>query len=70
QGFQIACPEEIAFNQGWIDEPQLRELAAPLAKTAYGRYLTDVVLAEDERSGAPATLALLPSPRQAPAAAR
>ncbi len=42
QGLQIACPEEIAFRLGWIDALQLRSLAGPLAKTAYGQYLLDV----------------------------
>jgi len=39
QGTQVACPEEIAFENGWIDERRLTELARPLAKTEYGRYL-------------------------------
>ena len=39
QGLMIACPEEIAFGNGWIDARQLERLAAPLAKTGYGRYL-------------------------------
>ena len=39
QGLKIACPEEIAFEQGWIDAEQLRRLAAPLAKSGYGQYL-------------------------------
>jgi glucose-1-phosphate thymidylyltransferase len=39
QGLMVSCPEEIAFSSGWIDEARLRELAAPLAKTAYGQYL-------------------------------
>lgn len=43
QGFQIACPEEIAFLSGWINQTELERLAAPLAKTAYGRYLADLV---------------------------
>ncbi|HRY26067.1 MAG TPA: hypothetical protein P5558_16990, partial [Geminicoccaceae bacterium] len=47
QGFQIACPEEIAHLLGHIDDDQLRQLAGPLAKTAYGRYLLDVVLAKE-----------------------
>jgi len=42
QGLQVACPEEIAFRKGWIDEAQLRALAAPLAKTSYGQYLADL----------------------------
>ncbi len=39
QGLQVACPEEIAFSQGWIDAAQLAALAEPLKKTAYGQYL-------------------------------
>jgi glucose-1-phosphate thymidylyltransferase len=39
QGLMIACPEEIAFAQGYIDAAQLTELAAPLTKTQYGQYL-------------------------------
>ena len=39
QGFMIACPEEIAFANEWIDAAQLSALAHPLAKTGYGRYL-------------------------------
>ncbi|MCB1884288.1 MAG: glucose-1-phosphate thymidylyltransferase RfbA [Geminicoccaceae bacterium] len=47
QGFQVACPEEIAFNLDYIDERQLLELAQPLAKTSYGQYLIDVVLSQE-----------------------
>ncbi len=39
QGLQVACPEEIAFAQGWIDAAQIQKLAAPLAKNGYGQYL-------------------------------
>lgn len=39
QGLKIACPEEIAFRQGWIDASQLAALAAPMRKNDYGRYL-------------------------------
>jgi glucose-1-phosphate thymidylyltransferase len=39
QGLKISCPEEIAFRMGYIDAEQLERLAAPLAKTGYGRYL-------------------------------
>ena len=43
QGFYIACLEEIAFNNGWIDEEKVLKLAKPLKKTDYGDYLTDLV---------------------------
>jgi glucose-1-phosphate thymidylyltransferase len=39
QGVKIACPEEIAFRQGYIDAEALNALAQPLAKSAYGEYL-------------------------------
>jgi glucose-1-phosphate thymidylyltransferase len=39
QGLQIACPEEIAYRQGWISGAQLEALASALSKTAYGQYL-------------------------------
>ena len=39
QGLKIACPEEIAYRQGFIDADRLRELAKPLSKTQYGKYL-------------------------------
>ncbi|MGH8412112.1 MAG: glucose-1-phosphate thymidylyltransferase RfbA, partial [Pseudomonas sp.] len=39
QGLKVACPEEIAFRQKWIDADQLQRLAAPLAKNGYGQYL-------------------------------
>jgi glucose-1-phosphate thymidylyltransferase len=39
QGLKIACPEEVAYRMGYIDEPQVRRLAAPLLKSAYGEYL-------------------------------
>ena len=38
-GLKVACPEEIAFEQGWIDADALEALAAPLAKSGYGAYL-------------------------------
>ena len=42
QGLQIACPEEVSFRKGWIDQEQLLRLAEPLKKTAYGQYLVDI----------------------------
>lgn len=39
QGLQVACPEEIAWRSGWINSAQLEQLAHPLKKNDYGRYL-------------------------------
>ena len=39
QGLKIACPEEIAYHQGWIDAEQLTALAQPMRANAYGQYL-------------------------------
>ncbi|MDE2388317.1 MAG: glucose-1-phosphate thymidylyltransferase RfbA [Betaproteobacteria bacterium] len=46
QGLKIACPEEIALRQGWIDAAQLEQLALPLAKNGYGQYLLQVLKRE------------------------
>jgi glucose-1-phosphate thymidylyltransferase len=43
QGLKVACPEEIAYRQGWIDAAQLERLAAPLSKNGYGQYLKRVL---------------------------
>ncbi len=43
QGLKVACPEEIAYRQKFINADQVRELAAPLAKNAYGQYLLKMV---------------------------
>lgn len=42
QGLKIGCPEEVAFENGWIDAEALRSLAQKLAKTEYGQYLLRV----------------------------
>ena len=43
QGLQVACPEEIAFRQGWIDAAALHKLADPLKKNGYGQYLLNLL---------------------------
>ena len=43
QGTYIACLEEIAYRKGWISKEQVRELAGPLMKTGYGKYLMEVI---------------------------
>ena len=43
QGTFIACLEEIAYRQGWISKEKVRELAKPLMKTEYGKYLIDII---------------------------
>lgn len=42
QGLRIACPEEIAFNCGFIDRQQLERLGEALGKCDYGRYLLSI----------------------------
>ena len=45
QGLMVACPEEIAFHQKWIDAAALEKLAKPLAKNGYGQYLLNLLKA-------------------------
>jgi glucose-1-phosphate thymidylyltransferase len=52
QGLKIACPEEIAFNLGYISKEQLEALASPLAKGPYGQYLLSL-LAERNKNETP-----------------
>ncbi len=42
QGYKVACIEEIAHYKGWITSEQLKELAQPLKKTEYGRYMIEM----------------------------
>ncbi|MCZ0750981.1 glucose-1-phosphate thymidylyltransferase RfbA [Aeromonas enteropelogenes] len=44
QGLKVACPEEIAYRKKFIDVEQVRVLAAPLAKNAYGQYLLKMIV--------------------------
>ena len=46
QGLKVACPEEIAYRQRWIDAAQLEKLAQPLTKNGYGQYLLRVLKEE------------------------
>ena len=43
QGLKVACPEEIAWRNGWIDDAQLEKMAQTLAKSGYGQYLTGLL---------------------------
>ena len=43
QGLKVACPEEIAYLQGWIDAAQVMRLAEPLRKSGYGEYLLQLL---------------------------
>lgn len=43
QGLKVACPEEVAYRQGWISASHLKDLAKPLLKNQYGQYLIKVL---------------------------
>jgi glucose-1-phosphate thymidylyltransferase len=43
QGYKIACLEEIAFNNGWLNREQLQAQANQLKKNGYGEYLQDLL---------------------------
>jgi glucose-1-phosphate thymidylyltransferase len=48
QGFKIGCIEEIAWRAGWITDAKLAQLASPLVKSGYGRYLMDLLGADQD----------------------
>jgi glucose-1-phosphate thymidylyltransferase len=50
QGLKVACVEEIAYRQGFIDADQVLELAHPLSKNGYGQYLIDMIKMEERQS--------------------
>ncbi len=50
QGLMVACPEEIAFRQGWIGAEEVQKVASQLSKNSYGQYLTKIL--HEMKSGA------------------
>ena len=48
QGLKIACLEEVAYRNGWIDAKRLRQVAAPMLKNQYGQYLLNLIKRENE----------------------
>ena len=50
QGMKVACPEEIAWRKGWIDDAALARLAATLLKSGYGEYLSRLLADGEEHS--------------------
>jgi len=46
----VACPEEIAYRQGWIDADAVQKVASQLIKNSYGQYLTKIL--NEMKSGA------------------
>ena len=53
QGLMVACPEEIAYRQGWIDAEAVQKVASQLSKNSYGQYLTKIL--NEMKSGAQPT---------------
>jgi glucose-1-phosphate thymidylyltransferase len=57
QGLMVACPEEIAYRQGWITAQAVEKVAAQLSKNTYGQYLLRIV---NELNGSPQSTTLVP----------
>ena len=49
QGLKVSCPEEIAYRLGYIDSSQLQDLALPMSKNGYGKYLLDIAQSAQEK---------------------
>jgi len=47
QGLMIACPEEIAYRNGWINKEKVLSLAEPLKKNSYGKYLKGMIVSSE-----------------------
>jgi len=47
QALKVACPEEISWRNGWIDDSQLTKLAGELSKSGYGKYLAQLIIERD-----------------------
>lgn len=43
QGLKVNCPEEIAYNNGWLSNEELKEISKPLIKSGYGKYLINLI---------------------------
>jgi glucose-1-phosphate thymidylyltransferase len=57
QGLMVACPEEIAYRQGWISAEAVQKVASQLSKNSYGQYLNKI-LNEITMSAHPITLSI------------
>lgn len=57
QGLKVACPEEVAFNRGYIDRAQIEMLGAAMSKTEYGRYLLNIAAEAQPLSSQPSATA-------------
>jgi glucose-1-phosphate thymidylyltransferase len=55
QGLMVACPEEIAYRQGWISADEVQKVASRLSKNSYGQYLNKI-LKEFNSSAQPPSL--------------